>query len=160
MANTEQFEIRIKTALDDAGIKATSDQVKNLTESLDETGKKGDEAHEKITHGAHKAELGHRELREAVHAVANQFGGLADVGLWLNPMTAGLAATLFLVEKIKERFAEAKESAEQLAEQTDRFNEARMKGFAETTALPLTTPTSGSCAKPPTPTPGKADRRL
>ena len=114
-----EYQISIKTGLDDAGLKGAKAQVEDLTDSLHETGKTAEDAHGKVSEGAHKSELSHHELKEAVHAVAQQFGGLADVGLWLNPMTAALAATLFLIDKIKERLNEAKEAVRQLAEQTD-----------------------------------------
>jgi DNA repair exonuclease SbcCD ATPase subunit len=138
MANESEFLINIRTILEGQGIKLTESQFADLkkevtktTEAATDYGKEGEKAHDKVKEGAHKAELGHRELRESVSAVAAQFGGLADVGLWLNPMTAALAAVLFLVEKLKERFNEATEAAENLATQTDAINIAGMKGLAD-----------------------------
>ncbi|HEX3717107.1 MAG TPA: hypothetical protein VH595_03990 [Verrucomicrobiae bacterium] len=143
--DSNEYLIQIRTTLEDQGIKLTDAQFSSLSEKvkagnaavadlgteLDKTGKHGEEAHEKIHEGAHKSELDHRELRESVSAVAAQFGGLADVGLWLNPMTAALAAVLFLVEKFKERLNEATEAAAQLAAQTEAVNAAQMKAFAD-----------------------------
>jgi hypothetical protein len=139
------FEINIKTALENAGIKATDEQMAKLTENIktgnvavsdlgtefEKTGKHGEEAHEKIHEGAHKVELKEREVRESVSAVAAQFGGLADVGLWLNPMTAALATVLFLVEKFKDKINEATEAASRLAEQSEAIDAAKLKAFAD-----------------------------
>jgi hypothetical protein len=139
------FQINIKTALQDAGIKATDEQIERLNQNLkigntavadlgtefEKTGEHGKEAHEKIHEGAAKVELKEREVRESVSAVAAQFGGLADVGLWLNPMTAALAAVLFLVEKFKEKINEATEAASRLAEQSEAIDAAKLKAFAE-----------------------------
>jgi hypothetical protein len=132
MANTtSEFEILIKTKLADQGITATDEQVKSLADSLRETGETGEKAHEKLTEGAHKTELSHRELRESLHALLNQFGEFSEVGLLLNPITAALAAMLFIVDKLKEYFKNAAEAVLQLAEETDKINEARIKGFAD-----------------------------
>jgi len=80
-----------------------------------ERGKAADEANQKNIKGTEDLTLGHRELREAVGAVGRQFGGLADVGLWLNPTTAALAALLAAVEGVKKVF-------EQLQAPVDAFN--------------------------------------
>jgi hypothetical protein len=90
--------IKIKTALEDQGIKLTDKQFEELK---DTAGKANEE-----THKGHEAlKLDHRELRESVGAVGRAFGGLADVGLWLSPVTAALAAVLFVVDKLNEHFA-------------------------------------------------------
>ncbi|HEX3716581.1 MAG TPA: hypothetical protein VH595_01325 [Verrucomicrobiae bacterium] len=139
------FLINIRTALEAQGIKMTDAEFSKLNETvkssntavaelgteLDKTGKRGEEAHEKIHEGAHKSELDHRELRESVSAVAAQFGGLADVGLWLSPMTAALAIVLAAVERFKEVINQANEASERLAETTNAINNAGIKAFAD-----------------------------
>jgi hypothetical protein len=113
MAN--EFPIKIRTDLDGKGLKEASaefadlqketkladEQLKQTVVTHEDVGKKAEESGKKQVEHAEKATLSHRELRESVSAVGRQFGGLADVGLWLNPMTAGLAAVLALVGLLK-----------------------------------------------------------
>jgi hypothetical protein len=133
-----QYRIDIKTSADVSGAEKQKAALKDITtaarqtgEELNQAGRQAELAHEKGGEGAHKAELKERELKESVRAVAQQFGGLADVGLWVNPMTAGLAAVLFLVDQIKEHFNSVSEAAAQLAEQADALESAKLKSFAE-----------------------------
>jgi hypothetical protein len=119
-----EFLIKIKTLLEDQGIKLTDEQFENLNKSA----KKFNED----THEGHKTLLlDHRELKESIGAIGRAFGGLADVGLWLNPITAGLAAVLAAVEAVKKQLDNAKEAAAQLADETEAINSARMRAFAD-----------------------------
>jgi hypothetical protein len=134
------FEIQITTPLQLEGAKALADQLerdigkakalgtatdelegklKNVNTALENASPAAKEASDKMVEGAQKATLSHRELRETVGAVGRQFGGLADVGLWVNPMTAGIAAVLAAVSALKTAF-------EQLDAPVKQFNEAML----------------------------------
>jgi hypothetical protein len=95
MAN--DFKIKITNEVDTAGTEAEEDELKKLAEQAED-------AHRKILDGQEKIEISHREMRESLGAVGRAFGGLADVGLWLSPVTAALAAVLAAVNFLKEHF--------------------------------------------------------
>ncbi|HZM03449.1 MAG TPA: hypothetical protein VFC44_10515, partial [Candidatus Saccharimonadales bacterium] len=146
-----QFQIQVVTTADTAALEktiATLNEVKKTEAALGhdtsqieqildvknaelDKAKAAEEAGKKQVKAAEDTTLSHRELREAVSAVGRQFGGLADVGLWLNPTTAALAALLAAVEGVKKVF-------EQLQAPVDAFNaemlaldDSKLKSAAE-----------------------------
>jgi hypothetical protein len=145
---SDEFKIKINTELDGKGTQQAIDGFQNLdkatehtNESLKEageaheqTGQKAEESGKKQVEGAEHATLSHRELRESVRAVANQFGGLADVGLWLNPMTAALAILLTAVDAVKEKFSEWKQAIDAARAALQAIDDAKIKAGAEAAA--------------------------
>jgi hypothetical protein len=118
-----------KTANDSGNvIKISSKEAGDIISKMGESGK---EAGEKMSHAGHEAELSHRELREAVHAVGQQFGGLADVGLWLSPQLAALAAVLFAVDKLKEHFEELVQKEIEAAKAAREFKADSIQALAD-----------------------------
>jgi hypothetical protein len=119
-----EFPIKIRADLEGQGIPDTA-------KGLQDVGKKAEEASKKQVEGAHHAELSHRELRETVGAVGREFGGLADVGLWLNPMTAALAAVLWAVGNLTEQHKKLVESFAESIKQSEEMHKAFRDGIAE-----------------------------
>jgi hypothetical protein len=115
-----QFQIKISSDYDGKGAKQSADDLKNIgkeaehaNEPLKETAKIHEDTGEKAKTGgkkqveaAEKSTLSHRELREALHGVGHEFGGLSNAALWANPQLAALAAVLLAVEKLKEYFTD------------------------------------------------------
>lgn len=137
MPDSEEFQVAIKTPLDDSGIKKAGegfeklgDSAKDAGKAVGETGEHGEEAGKKISKGAEESTLKHHELKEAVRAVSQQFGGLADVGLWLSPLTAALAAVLFIVDKLKEHFSELTQRAIEAAAKMREINSERIEALS------------------------------
>src|ERR1700733_10167487 len=98
MGEDTKYTIAIGTTANNAGIETTKTGLNdlgraadNVTDATKTMGKAGEEAGEKTSHAAEHSEISHHELKEAVHAVSKEFGGLADVGLWLNPQLAAIA---------------------------------------------------------------------
>jgi hypothetical protein len=106
MATDSQYKITVKTTADLAGLEKTSEEIKQITKLTEAAAEKAVEASKKVTEGAENEEVSHHELKEAVHALGQEFGGLADVGLWLTPQLAALAAILMAVGKVKDSFQE------------------------------------------------------
>ncbi|HEY3862588.1 MAG TPA: hypothetical protein VGO59_11945 [Verrucomicrobiae bacterium] len=138
MPDEAAFKVKVAITADTRGIDTAKTGLSELERSAIATGKEsqemgqaGQKAGEKISEGAKEAGLSHHELKESIHAVAKQFGGLADVGLWLNPMTAAIAATLFMVDKLKETFKQLNEVVETLALTEAAIDSAKVKAFAD-----------------------------
>jgi len=122
------YEISIKSSLDDAAIKKAQGDIEDLAKSTtqagealkntggahDQLGDKAVESGKKELAATEKTTLGHREKREALHAVLNEFGGFSEVGLLLSAELAPLAAILTLVRALKEAIADATAEHEKL----------------------------------------------
>jgi hypothetical protein len=139
------YQIKIRSDLDGKGIKqageefdALAKETKLANEQLAQTATTHQDVSNKAQEAGHiqqdaakKSTLSHRELREAVGAVGRQFGGLADVGLWLNPELAALAAVLIAVEAIKRIFEQLKAPIDAANAAIQAISDAKLKAAAE-----------------------------
>jgi hypothetical protein len=121
-----EFSIRIKTILEKEGLVATADQIDRVAAAAAK-------ADETILEGHGKIEISHREMRESLGAVGRAFGGLADVGLWLSPVTAALAAILWLVEKLKEHFSAINDKIREYIETSRQIRSDHMEALEAAT---------------------------
>jgi hypothetical protein len=120
----QEFLIKIRTMLEDGGVKLTDEQFQKLSQSAEEAGKK-------IDHASHESILSHHELRETVHATAKAFGGFGEVGLLLSVPTAAVYLLLQAVELLKKHLEDQTEAAIKAAESIQKFDETKIKAAAD-----------------------------
>jgi DNA repair exonuclease SbcCD ATPase subunit len=109
-ANRSVFQIEFTSKADVSGAEKMAAATKSNVSALDEfraaldgakaAAKEEAEQHAKNIPQVEKLTLSHRELRESVGAVGRAFGGLPDVGLWINPQLAAIPAMLEAYEKL------------------------------------------------------------